>query len=288
MKDDALGNGRSESIGAETEPNAHSLFPSEWEGLSKKATATRDFVLVGAGVLYVVGFLVWSVYGFANNLGFLQLSYGQYIAAGVSTALGLYGFMLAYNVGFLCSGYIKVEDTKRKNFMFLAYAIGIPTVVAILEGKLRSALTIAGIQGIYFFIFGLSGILFLPERFLLIKRKSASSAPSALPSPWAYVASTIVLVYTGSIIISKVPQAFGGMKPRIAIIYMKSDDISAIVLRGLLRPNVAPGDNKVVATVPVDVLYDSDDTLEARPQGTSSEHTYEIKKDKVVAIDWNK
>src|SRR5665213_3020404 len=59
-----------------SQPNDKSLSTVEWEGLAKKATATRDLVLVGAGVLYFVGFLVWSIYGFANNLGFLQLSYG--------------------------------------------------------------------------------------------------------------------------------------------------------------------------------------------------------------------
>ncbi|PKB80902.1 MAG: hypothetical protein BZY88_07775 [SAR202 cluster bacterium Io17-Chloro-G9] len=79
--------------------------PSESPSWSSRLRNLRDIVLVGAGVSYVIGYIVWSVNAWQNQLGLLPVLDFQYVVAGsipmVMIILGLAAFV----------GMLRLKDT---------------------------------------------------------------------------------------------------------------------------------------------------------------------------------
>lgn len=65
-------------------------------GVSSRAKTLgerRDALLLGAGALYLLGYLSWATYGLINQIGFIPVLDTQYFAAGVLPAVLLFAFI---------------------------------------------------------------------------------------------------------------------------------------------------------------------------------------------------
>ena len=62
-----------------------------WEWLSSNASKLRDLALARAAGTYALGFIIWSIHAYANDLGLLPALDSQYIIAGLVPVI-LVGF----------------------------------------------------------------------------------------------------------------------------------------------------------------------------------------------------
>jgi hypothetical protein len=62
-----------------------------WQWLISNATKYRDLVLVVAALTYPIGFLIWSIHAWKQDLGLLPVINSQYIMAGLFPLLFLGG-----------------------------------------------------------------------------------------------------------------------------------------------------------------------------------------------------
>ncbi|WP_125206297.1 hypothetical protein [Capsulimonas corticalis] len=268
---------------------------SGWEVWAKKATTARDMVLVGAGLVYVLGFFIWAYNAYSRNLGLVSVSQVQYGAAGlIPIVLGLYGFLVA-RIGAVMNPHVVGAWTIIKHclrsFFICAVLWGVSIFAAIfllpgnnLPFKVASSIVTVTFIG-----------LFVGKAYVL-RDKDEDDLPWWQQTSWwltLCIPSYIAVSMYAQLVYPAIPQEFGGMAPRSALIEVKRIDLSPRQ-RGVLlsaADQIGPKDpskdaNPVVTSIPVEVLYDNGDVIELRPQGSRSSAVFEIKRSNIVSITW--
>jgi hypothetical protein len=299
----------------------------------KRITAARDIILVGAGAAYVIGFLVWSYNAWREHIGLLPAVQAQYIAAGLVPLLLVSYIPLVAKLSFLNSmisrlagantvistleelGAAKKIAREAKSvgkscirfimisIMVLAISIA---VVTILKHKSHQFLLLDVVIVIEVWLLTGAGFLLGLIRY----DKHLAAYGVALGAEfngqlhnmrrnamiYGTVASIIIAqaTFTYAVYIYPLlPQEFGGMRPRTALLEVKRLDLSPEE-RKILLP--VPSQNEptdptkdaspVVQTNIVDVLYDNGDAMELRLEGSKDGRVYDIKRANVVNIIW--
>jgi hypothetical protein len=86
-----------------------------------------------------------------------------------------------------------------------------------------------------------------------------------------------------------IPQEFGGMHPRHAVLYVEVEKLHYSGLADLFPLAVKPPKGKLLRTVWVDILFPGDRALIVRPAESEGSKlpVYEIKRDIIQAIEWH-
>jgi len=103
-----------------------------------------------------------------------------------------------------------------------------------------------------------------------------------------FPAATIFLYGYVALCYTKIPQSFGGAKPRTAQLDIVSDKVSASTLDLLIEASPVGSGTKVVCTKEVSVLHTTDEYLiiNASPYDPNNSDVMELSRDAVESILW--
>lgn len=98
----------------------------------------RDALLLGAGALYLLGYLTWALYGLMNGIGFIPVLDAQYFAAGILPAILLGIFVIAIRWIRIFDLWMKYPPTRNQLLITIGLrVIGAAGVIAYIVGYRR-------------------------------------------------------------------------------------------------------------------------------------------------------
>jgi hypothetical protein len=289
----------------------------------------RDGLLVLAGTLYVSGYVVWSINAWKNNLGMLPALDSQYFVAGVIptmilTLVGV-GIKLSWNYSrptpWWFNNDLPLTGWKRivraAVALYMGLVIFLPGILAYFgwiekhfpaRAKLIMGVMFANQAALYIFWF--VGVLIFDttkpaeaQNWLARLRRLSKSV---IKITVITAIGLIALTYYLQLLYSRLPQAFGGVRPRCAYLDVVRDSVSEETVSSLIddsrntpaaaitQPASAaatplgdvarrdPPKVEAVRTRAVEVLFSGSDYTIVRTNG----NIYEIKKDVIRAIDY--
>lgn len=238
----------------------------------------RDGVLRFAPMLYILGYIEWSIYAWKENLGFLPVLNSQYFIAGIYPFIVIVLSVLAIRQHYpiekiwiernrklkpkmkaleMMEKYIEKHEEEFKNFMGEDYEKTVELKEDIRKDYKDVKKTV-NIGRIFFFV-SLINILFV--------------------------------LINGYILIYQMPMALGGAKPRYAYLDIKKSELSkdtanAILLKGTNRPSKP--DESFIQSPMVMVYFVSKDSIMVKPIDDNGElkRIYEIKQGSIQSITW--
>jgi hypothetical protein len=166
----------------------------------------RDLAIAGAGMVYIIGYIVWAFYASINGLGTRPAAQMQYFVAGTPALLVLAAVLLLfYWAPIVFVAFSRYLQRKFKH----AY-------VAIL---LVLFLLVAALQFIsYDLIFGvLAAIALVVIQCLMLALQGARRSIRFLMLPLIVVGVAFVYFYA-AYIYPRIPQEFGGGRPRCVML----------------------------------------------------------------------
>jgi hypothetical protein len=238
-----------------------------------------------ASLLYVLGYLVWSLNAAVNNLGLLPAIDSQYFVAGIVPAL------IALLVYFVIRAIKSWRNRLRKWFEQNPGSWS-RLVVRVVLGAFLVVTAYAIIFQYepyrYWLILGLPSFLFVD--FILGQQDKATQI---LTSFYTYLIP--LLIGVGGIILYVfaiypfIPQELGGIRPRCAHLDVVAGQLSDEVSQVLL-PVMPTSASQVVQSTQVNVLFSSGDFLLVRPiaaqPGMRERRIFEIRRSALQAITW--
>ncbi len=273
-------------------------------------------------MLYALGFVAWSSYFRARQLGFHSLPPAQYLIAGL-LFLTMFGPMLLLEAGFQRQGWLDAASRVSKNGILRQLALGFirATLFAFLFSMLHSiysALGIMTIPGWGTTIYGwgigllvavanllvliMTGIypyiMWLPTWLLNKLPLPEIEIPDTTAHSLAKVRKAVLLgvpvlswllvgtATFGYLLLETVNPEFGGATPQTAILGVDQDSLPPELRFWLIDPAKEP--TGFAWTRPVYVLVLGQDTVMFRIQGPQQGPLYEISKDIVTAIQWDR
>jgi len=292
---------------------------------SKVIAILRDSVLLTGSVLYVTGYIVWSIQAYKNNLGLLPLIDSQYFVAGF---LPVVTFMLliallwgVWTTKKLVQNHLDRSATGWKRFIRLAlFAFAIFGIF----GAITSILVKDLLSDLHYVIIGfinicllLVGLIFLPPIYLpdnLLEKffpygssqKSHKFLRAITIQGWnalreflegysVYITFLFVLLSVGLALFGiryfindihpNVYQEFGGSKPRCAQLDISADKLSENIRQALFE-NPIDYSAGVIQTKKLLVFYAGNDFLLVKPRNPATKDVYEIRKDIIHSILW--
>lgn len=283
--------------------------------LLKNLGGLRDGLLVLVSLVYVLGFSVWSVVAWINNLGALPVLDAQYFTAGLPP------FMAAVSVGALIhlSRRVLLEIWPRwlsslslKNQLLIHALLGgvaLVILVALLGAEwLQTTPSDIGFAGGFlavFFIGLLQQPIVLLTRWLdfLVDRGSLSQeAAKELRTHWGWKfivrrpsLSNLYLLFAAlgaagifywtSVLYLKVPQEFGGAEPRCAQLDVVWSDLSPETRQNLPVASPSNEEQMVVGTKEVMIYFVGGESImmRTREMGGAS---IELSRSAVKAFRW--
>jgi len=268
----------------------------DWEHLADKAASARDLILAGAGLVYVFGFLIWAMHAYSLHIGLVNANQVQYISAGL---IPLVFTICIYQLNRTVARNASVMPTERlfKDAKVATGCIGAPVFVLITV----SAVVSRGYNlKLLFLSCVMLVVIIIISVVLTILTEAAHDRVHSGPI-WLHINHGIFvlcLLFMGVGLYSLeiypcVPQEFGGVLPRCAVIEIKRLDLS-YGQRDILLPaaeRVTPADrrvdlNPVVESVPLDVLYDDGNVVDIRPHGVTNGPVYELSRSNITSIVW--
>lgn len=251
----------------------------------KQAGELRDTLLVIGGVIYVLGYLAFSLHAYKNDLGLLSAFEAQYFTAGiipfVIVCLAVAGFVALKRLNDRFQEWL-LKDTPARNvarkWMWVAApVVFIGGLLVLSAGWLDDVPPVLYVGFIFTYIL-LLGLLFPPEKDRagwshLIDTAYRLFQFSMLTAFTCLLAFVFYLdFYAGW------PQELGGVKPRCAALDLSAEQVSAETLRELTPAGVqkaagaegappagakepAAGAEKIVRSTPVEVLFSGNDIM---------------------------
>lgn len=264
-------------------PESNRLF-----ALMEKIGDLRDGLLVVVGLLYILGYVAWSLHALVNNLGLLPALQAQYFVAGIVPAIVI--LMACAAVGYSVKLARKLQE----------WVSGRPAVSAIL------ALSVVALP-------------WLSDRIPIVPRWISSAVFyvailviifTVYPPRWSrrFILSfgttygLLGVILAMSVVYPAIPQDLGGVRPRCAFLDIFKGRVSKEMLR-VLSPTgeeATPSGADAVRTIRVDVFYSGGDSLLVKPHekvkivkaefglpvAVYEKSTYEVRKDAIAGIEW--
>jgi hypothetical protein len=244
-----------------------------WEWLSSNASKLRDLALAGAAGAYALGFIIWSIHAFDNNLGLLPVLDSQYIIGGILpiTLLGLLAV----------SAYLVI---KRIHFNHPYVTLGIIVIFGVSNNVVIFFLNISSIlETIFSFVVTV-------VTFTVMVISSSYNLPTTLKFLF-YLASSWVIIWSTYLyaldVYPTIPHSLGGAKPRCAHLDVDISKISADSTSALFSTD--GGTSIIRRSDALDIYYAGDNWIlvkKAPPAELKDSDTYEIDRDAINAIIW--
>lgn len=271
---------------------------SFWEGIIDKIKplgTLRDGLLVSATFIYLIGYFVLAYYSKRHNLGMLPALEFHYLIAGiVPTFFILLVISIIKGLQILRSNLwnIKFPEESIRQRKKLYYTIGIIIlivfVVIIPIGKVewvqRTFPELSDLMATYLGIIFIIYLYFLPFRDerMFLRRFSVAYMYLFL------TAMTLAGIFTFiEEIYPRIPQEFGGLKPRCAQLDLIRSELSNQTKKIFLKNDSLT--TKVAHSIKVDVCYIRGDYILIKPHSlkkSDEEFVYDIKKSIIASINW--
>lgn len=254
----------------------------------KKLGGLRDGLLITGTALYVMGFLVWSIYAWWQNLGLLPAFEIQYFVAGLGLVLviglGYGGFKIAEALAQSVRTWLGPDVKGRRRRFRTATRLamyGMLVVVFIfpdwLEGIVASVAGGSTPATVRLATILLAGFV--------LEATSESEDPTDYIAP--LVVFLLALTYFLFEIYPSIPQELGGVRPRCAYMDVATGDLSNETIDAIIPSWNGSGEGPIVRTAKVDVYFQGRESLLVRPQGADSRlPVYEIRNDVIRAVTW--
>ena len=206
----------------------------------------RDALLVGAGTVYILGYLTWSISAYAHGLGLLPALEAQYFMAGVVPAIILgVVLLLLYKLATVNDFFRRLfgpdKVILKGAFRYVAYGC---LAIAILAFTLEVSWREGWLETR---ILGPSGVILynavLPVSMMsapyLLRYKGLKAQVSAPKFQLVYAAALMagLGLWGYGAYFENLPQEFGGIGSRCAYLDVRSDQVSPDTLADLTEPS---------------------------------------------------
>jgi hypothetical protein len=278
------------------------------ESLLRRLATLRDGFLVVGVLLYGTGFSVWSYHAWKNNVGLLPALDAQYFIAGiVPLSVILFAYLVVKQspkvirparaaLGPGATGWLLLARRLIFSLILVGYVVFMVNLFVYSKGMISRemfdiflAVSILPIS---------IGLIFLPARILPIPTGSkvrrrlrnlvdkVEGFYSSLMLYYLLGAGAIVLVFLFlDNVYPKIPQEFGGVKPKSAILELKASELSPTMMARLCTRKDAT--LQVIQSAPVEVLFHDEERLIFRVAGRSGRRdTLEVPRSAVGLIAW--
>lgn len=270
--------------------------PKNW---AQKLGDLRDPLLVLASVIYGVGYFVWSIHAYSENLGLLPALEPQYLVAGIIPVLMLWIAWQGRRIPRRLTDWISQRVAQAKGWQKQArLVLGIVLLVG----------------GYYLLSLGnkfapVQGMTAETARWQILKENVCLALAYLLMVPgFLFLGATffakvlmyfVTLVYASAFLVGyvfsiypNIPQEFGGVRPRCAYVDITRNQISDSMQKAIL-PDAPPKAldlamrDSVTRSIRLKTYFADKEIMLVRPDGTDSHSPIiEIKKSVVQAITW--
>lgn len=233
---------------------------------------TRDGLLLFAGGLYILGYVVWSVHALREGLGLLPALDLQYFLAGGLFAVSL---LLAGALGYLAARVADASETWKAS-----HRRGIRLVAPWVPIAIGLGVGIGGVL-----LMSAAGHLLVG--FALTLAFGATLVAIGLIRPNARLALPIMLaglsIFTASLVFvtliyPNVPQEVGGVRPRCGYVELAAADASDDLAREILQNPNATG---VARSKKLSIFFSGGESYVVRLRDGDNDKTYELRKETV-------
>jgi hypothetical protein len=276
----------------------------------KRIGDIRDGFLISAGIFYLFGYLVWSINAYRIKLGLLSALDFQYFIAGIIPVLILVAFVT------LALGFIRLRRKVRGTLtadakggrLILRRALlifwGLSFALMMVQASnwfqaLFSRTTLTVLATIVIITFSATS-LFLPPleisprtsvggvrdafKSLLQSVKGLVLFESLLGAGFAWLlilaVPTLAFVFFLTRVYPRVPQEFGGTRPRCGYVDVTKAQISSEALKDIVPADGITSSEPVLRSSRVDILFSGSDALMIRAQGK----IYQINKSAIQSV----
>jgi hypothetical protein len=256
----------------------------------------RDGLIVVGVIVYVLGYLVWSLNALQNQLGLLPAIQSQYLLAGTIPFLVFWSFYLFVKNserisqslrGALSSGQIGFMRILRYLVIFQFFVIvGTYLLTVDWSAALKSAyrpiwreqpITILSLWLVY------PSMYFFSHCFT-----TRQAITNKIVYLFNYLYIAIFAIYAVALysywIYPTLPQELGGVKPRCAHIDILKDKISADLFSKLVLNENYSTASAVKSTIAVNVFFSNDSGFIVKPLASGSKGTIELSRNTVSAL----
>ena len=266
---------------------------AEWAGnLLERVSDIRAKILIAAGLAYVVGYVVWSINAWGNNLGVLPALELQYVIAGFIPVIV---FMIARGIWVNGKWFLQIkwpsvvsqEATGWK--LILRLGVIIVFLFSLLGVVISSILSILWVGIALSYLAAVSLILMPPDILNIVGRpwKIGQSIFRFLLLGFLPTCLLILAVfYFFFVIYPRLPQEFGGISPRCAYLDIAMDSLSKETLEAILPSNLVASQDSVVRSNRIYIYFSGGSTFLIKPENRDLETTYEINKNNIRAVTW--
>ncbi|MBI4426297.1 MAG: hypothetical protein HY567_01865 [Candidatus Kerfeldbacteria bacterium] len=194
----------------------------------------RDGILVAASAVYGVGYLTYSLYAFAYNLGFLPALQSQYLMAGVVPTILLLVFLQfgRWLHGVYLARPGTPEWSKSARTWFVLRLAAIALLIAISLSLVTRGRLVSADRAFTLFVFLFWTLPFVGRRPNPTERFGSLLDRALVPLVLIAVAELAIVIYIMGFYRS-LPIELGGLKPRFAVLDVVKADLSEYTKSGL-------------------------------------------------------
>jgi hypothetical protein len=269
-------------------------LPAEQKTWMQKLGGLRDPLLVLASAIYGVGYFVWSLHAYHENLGLLPALEPQYMVAGIVPALILWIAWLGRKIPRRSTDWISDRVARAKGWQIQArMVVGIALLVGgyyVLSFANKYSIS-AGMSAetarwqifkenvclALAYLLMIPGFLFLGATFF---------AKILMYFVTVLYATAFLLAYIFSIY-PNIPQEFGGVRPRCAYMDITRNQISDSMQKEILPEAALKSTETVARSVRLKSFFADKEIMLVRPDGVDKHAAViEIRKSVIQAVSW--
>lgn len=240
----------------------------------------RDSLLLAAGILYLLGYLSWALYGLNNGIGFIPVLDTQYFAAGIIPAALFCLFWIAHRILHVLN--VWTQGPPTRNQMVLSRILLIVTVIFL---GIVFALDRFHLRTPRFLLFGLfSGYLAA-----VVARKRGLRLYQWIAIFMGRVYAVLILLlwlWYVDRLMPNLPPEFGGAESRCVSLDVDSAQLSSET-RGQFLPKEMDLSGNVRRTTSLNLIFDGSEYFFVTAQSgrpSAKNPVYRVRKEAVKAI----
>lgn len=263
----------------------------------KRLGDLRDGFLIGGGVLYILGYIVWSLNALRNNMGLLPALDSQYFLAGIVPAIILW--LLIVGIRSVKRFIEKLPEwfsTNKKEWKVTLHRVFICFFIT------SFMVFLASLTDWYGKTFPFTWRYVIPISLTITMITSYFVAAKWFTSRFVrfvgiinFTYYLVLFCYVGlsfyvSVVYPKLPQELGGVHPRRGYLDILRAQVSNETLRDLVSDETFKSNKQVVRSIEVEVLFSGSNFILLRPNSVGEEKpkvkVYEIKNSAIQVIYW--
>jgi hypothetical protein len=278
----------------------------------------RDGLFLLISAIYVMGYIVWAIVAWHNNLGFMPVLQAQYFVAGcpifIAIVLAYYLIRLLYRVAFkwwpILFDNLSFRSQHLISSIFSALQfVLLFTMIYFSRSKEVQPCILATVCGLIIILPILSPTDTYYKR-VIVKAKSDGLIDEktgqrnehiSITKPRLLVlgqkglitilAPILVCIYLTYVFINtyyiKIPQEFGGAKPRSAVLDLVKSKFSAPTLQGIIDSSKVQLNSDILQSKQVNIYFNGGTyILIGKFDTTMNKGILEIPRDAIISIHW--